>query len=98
MDTKAHSLSSFPDAKANVGLLWRKDDHRSRILYSSRDSRTHRLSFYCMPMVSLKLNRLDNCLQLFRFDMQSKQMQRWANLHFTDYERKALRNNPKEYL
>jgi len=51
-----------------------------------------------MPMVSLKLNRLDNCLQLFRFDMQSKQMQRWANLHFTDYERKALRNTPKEYF
>lgn len=73
-----------------VRLYWRSEDHRARILFLTMDPKGRRMR-YCFPLTGLKLLRTESCLQLCRVNKKDGQLDLWARLRFTLYERKYLR-------
>jgi hypothetical protein len=71
-----------------VRLYWRPKDGRARILFLTEDSRGNRMR-YCLPLTGLKLLRNESCLQLCRVNRKDGQLDLWARLRFTMYERKC---------
>lgn len=72
-----------------VRLYWRPTDHRARILFLHKDPYGRRYR-YCIPLTALKILRTESCLQLCRANQQDGQLDLWAVLKFTLYERMVL--------
>ncbi|KAL5113540.1 hypothetical protein ACEQ8H_008579 [Pleosporales sp. CAS-2024a] len=72
-----------------IRLYWRADNNRARILFLTKDSMGHRLRF-CLPLTSLKILRAGSCLQLCRINRRDGQLDLWARLRFSLYERMVL--------
>ncbi|KAJ4377701.1 hypothetical protein N0V83_000530 [Neocucurbitaria cava] len=72
-----------------VRLYWRSEDHRARILFLTMDPTGRRMR-YCFPLTGLKLLRTESCLQLCRVNKRDGQLDLWARLRFTLYERMVL--------
>ena len=67
-------------------LYCRFEDLRARILFLTMDPYgTHKM--YCFPLTGLKIIRRDSCLQLCRVNREDGQLDLWARLRFTLYER-----------
>lgn len=45
---------------------------------------------YCFPLTGLKVLRIESSLQLCRVNREDGQLDLWANLRFTLYERTSL--------
>ncbi|KAH7077965.1 hypothetical protein BKA63DRAFT_275736 [Paraphoma chrysanthemicola] len=73
-----------------VRLYWRAEDNRARILYLTHDPSTGRRLRYCFPLTGLKVLRTESCLQLCRVNRKDGQLDLWARLRFTLYERMVL--------
>ena len=71
-----------------VRLYWRADDNRARLLFLTTDSTGRRMR-HCLPISGLKLLRTDSCLQLCRINRKDGQLDLWARLRFTLYERES---------
>jgi hypothetical protein len=78
----------FETTDVLVRLYWRSDDDRARILFLTKDSSGRRMR-YCLPLTALKLLRTESCLQLCRVNKKDGQLDLWARLRFTLYERKC---------
>lgn len=72
-----------------VRLYWRSTDQRARILFLTLDPSGKRMR-HCIPLTGLKILRTESCLQLCRVNRQDGQLDLWANLRFTLYERMVL--------
>ena len=70
-----------------VRLYWRADDNRARILFLTIDPTGRRMR-YCFPLTGLKILRTESCLQLCRVNKRDGQLDLWARLRFSLYERK----------
>jgi hypothetical protein len=77
----------FEAADVLVRLYWRSDDSRARILFLTKDA-TGRRTRQCFPLTSLKILRKESCLQLCRVNRRDGQLDLWARLRFTLYERR----------
>ncbi|OAG08337.1 uncharacterized protein CC84DRAFT_1086894 [Paraphaeosphaeria sporulosa] len=69
-----------------VRLYWRSEDNRARILFLTLDPTGRRMR-YCFPLTGLKVLRTESSLQLCRVNREDGQLDLWANLRFTLYER-----------
>ncbi|KAF2852840.1 hypothetical protein T440DRAFT_20297 [Plenodomus tracheiphilus IPT5] len=72
-----------------VRLYWRADDNRARLLFLTMDPTGRRMR-QCIPVTGLKLLRTESCLQLCRVNRKDGQLDLWARLRFTLYERMVL--------
>lgn len=72
-----------------VRIYWRASDLRARILFLTLGPDGRRMR-YCFPLTGLKVLRTESCLQLCRVNRQDGQLDLWANLRFTLYERMVL--------
>ncbi|KAK7180285.1 hypothetical protein PSPO01_13701 [Paraphaeosphaeria sporulosa] len=72
-----------------VRLYWRSEDNRARILFLTLDPTGRRMR-YCFPLTGLKVLRTESSLQLCRVNREDGQLDLWANLRFTLYERMVL--------
>lgn len=70
-----------------VRLYWRAGDNRARLLFLTMDA-SGRRTRQCSPITNLKLIRTDSCLQLCRVNRKDGQLDLWARLRFSLYERK----------
>jgi hypothetical protein len=76
----------FEATNVLVRLYWRADDNRARILFLTKDASGRRLR-HQIPITALSFRRTDSCLQLCRVNRQDGQLDLWAKLRFTLYER-----------
>ncbi|KAF1995536.1 hypothetical protein P154DRAFT_343151 [Amniculicola lignicola CBS 123094] len=72
-----------------IRLYWRPSDSRARILFLTHDSAGSRTR-YSIPLSALQILRTESCLQLCRINHKDGQLDLWANLRFTIYERMVL--------
>ncbi|KAH9872050.1 hypothetical protein J1614_006310 [Plenodomus biglobosus] len=72
-----------------VRLYWRADDNRARLLFLTMDPSGRRMR-QCIPVTGLKVLRTESCLQLCRVNRKDGQLDLWARLRFTLYERMVL--------
>ncbi|KAL5442065.1 hypothetical protein PMIN07_003759 [Paraphaeosphaeria minitans] len=72
-----------------VRLYWRSNDNRARILFLTLDPSGRKMR-YCFPLTGLKVLRTESSLQLCRVNREDGQLDLWANLRFTLYERMVL--------
>ncbi|KAI8936850.1 hypothetical protein NX059_006087 [Plenodomus lindquistii] len=72
-----------------VRLYWRAGDNRARLLFLTLDPSGRRMR-QCIPVTNLKLLRTESCLQLCRVNRKDGQLDLWARLRFTLYERMVL--------
>lgn len=72
-----------------VRLYWRGEDNRARILFLTMDPEGRRTR-QCFPLTGLKILRTESCLQLCRVSRQNGELDLWARLRFTSYERMVL--------
>jgi hypothetical protein len=72
-----------------VRLYWRADDNRARIIFLTKDVNGRRLR-HQIPMTALSFRRTDSSLQLCRVNREDGQLDLWAKLRFTLYERKHV--------
>lgn len=72
-----------------VRLYWRANDNRARLLFLTIDASGRRMR-QCIPVTALKLLRTESCLQLCRLNSKDGQLDLWARLRFTLYERMVL--------
>ncbi|OJD39813.1 uncharacterized protein BKCO1_200083 [Diplodia corticola] len=79
----------FDAADSFVRLYWRPTDHRSRLLFLTKDPLGRRYR-HCIPLTSLNIRRVGTCLQLSRGNQYDGRLDLWANLRFTCYERMVL--------
>jgi len=70
-------------------LYWRADDNRARLLFLIMDASGRRMR-QCIPVTALKLLRTESCLQLCKVNAKDGQLDLWARLRFTLYERMVL--------
>jgi hypothetical protein len=71
-----------------VRLYWRPTDHRSRILFLTQEKGIRYR--FCIPLTALKVIRTESTLQLCRVNRADGELDLWANLKFTCYERMVL--------
>ncbi|KAF2644655.1 hypothetical protein P280DRAFT_514124 [Massarina eburnea CBS 473.64] len=79
----------FESNSVIVRLYWRAEDSRSRILFLTQNANGRKMR-HCFPLTGLKFLRTGSCLQLCRVNRQDGQLDLWANLRFTLYERMVL--------
>jgi len=79
----------FEVVDVTVRLYWREEDNRARVLYLTKDEDKNRMRF-CFPLTGLKIMRQGACLQLCRVNRRDGQLDLWARLRFTLYERMVL--------
>ncbi|KAF1987302.1 hypothetical protein K402DRAFT_331040 [Aulographum hederae CBS 113979] len=72
----------------NIKLYYRPFDHRARLLLSTKDGYGRPLR-YCIPLTSIKLQRENSSLLLWRRRDDGK-LGLWGSLHFAYFERMAL--------
>ncbi|KAF2133226.1 hypothetical protein P153DRAFT_372890 [Dothidotthia symphoricarpi CBS 119687] len=90
-DDRFERVLELPFEATNVWvrLYWRSDDSRARILFLTMDPTGRRMR-YCFPLTGLKVIRSESCLQLCRVNRKDGQLDLWARLRFTLYERMVL--------
>lgn len=74
-----------------VRLYWRSEDSRARIVYLTLSPNGDRLR-YCTPLTALILRRSNSVLNLCRTNRKDEQLELWASLRFTMYERRSSRS------
>jgi len=79
---------SFETNDVVIRFYWRAEDSRARILFLYMDPTGRRMR-YCFPLTGLKLLRTGSSLQLCRVNRKDGQLDLWAKLRFTLYERKT---------
>lgn len=87
------TVRPFEATNVWVRLYWRSEDNRARILFLTLDSKGRKLRF-CFPLTGLKVLRTESCLQLCRVNREDGQLDLWANLRFTLYERRCFEVRP----
>jgi hypothetical protein len=80
----------FEAASVWVGIYWRADDNRARILLTMDPE--GRCVRHCIPITGLSVRRTESCLQLCRVNRKDGQLDLWARLRFTLYEREYLQS------